>query len=92
MATSKRRVRKSTTKVRAGKKGGDAASRHSYADEAKIKVVGEHTRREGSRYYKGFESMRTVRTVGAFRAKRPKDANELLRAASNDKYIQIAAR
>ena len=48
-------------------------------------------RREGSRYFGGFEAMRKVKTVGAFRAARKKegDAQELLRAAVRDKFIRI---
>jgi hypothetical protein len=55
-----------------------------------IKVVAEHNRRKGSRYFQGYELMKTVDNVGAFRVKRPKDAFELLRAAKKEGYIQVA--
>ena len=68
-------------------------ARAAYDDTATIKVVGEHTRREGSRYHGGFEAMRKCKTVGVFRKVREKqgDAQERLRAALRDKFIQIGS-
>ena len=86
MRTKKTSSRKTTSK----KSAVNARKRVSYDDKAKIKVVGEHNRREGSRYGKGYELLRTVKTVGAFRAKRKDDAQELLRAATKDGYIKVA--
>jgi hypothetical protein len=80
------KTRKATSK----KSSSNARVRVSYDDNQKIKVVGEHTRREGSRYYEGYETLRKVKTVGAFRAKRKDDAQELLRAATADKFIKVA--
>lgn len=86
-----KRAKKSAKK--AAKKAAASSARTKIEDSAKIKVLGEHKRREGSRYYGGFEAMKKASTVGAFRKARAKegDATELLRAATNDGYIRISA-
>lgn len=82
----KSNARKSSTKSASS----NARNRMKFEDTAKIKVVGEHTRREGSRYFGGFEAMKKISTVAGFRKKRPDDAQELLRAAVKDGYIKVA--
>jgi len=56
--------------------------------EMKLKVVGEHTRRKGSRYYGQYELARKCSTVGAFYAK--KGEREVLRAMLVGKYARVA--
>lgn len=89
MATKKSKsARKSSSKSSAA----NSRKRVVWEDNAKIKVVGEHSRREGSRYFGGFEAMKKANTVGAFRKARAKtgDAQELLRAALADGYVKVA--
>jgi hypothetical protein len=87
-------VKKKTSSRRKTSKAASASARKrvSFDDKAKIKVVGEHNRREGSRYYEGYETLKKTGTVGAFRSKREKtgDAQELLRAAIKDGFIKVA--
>ena len=85
MATRRKRVR-NTTKKTATKR----SPRLTLDDNAKIKVIGEHNRRADSRFGKGYALLPKVRTVGAFKAKRPDDAQELLRAAIAEKYIAVS--
>jgi hypothetical protein len=93
MATRKKRVSKTskTTKKVATKR----SPRTILADNAKIKIVGDHNRRKDSRYGGGYEQMKKARTVGAFKALRKKlkfnDGPELLRAAKKDEYIKLSA-
>lgn len=88
MATKKSKTRKTASKASSS----NARKRVSWEDNAKIKIVGEHNRREGSRYFGGFEAMKKASTVGAFRKARAKtkDAQELLRAAQADGYVKVA--
>jgi hypothetical protein len=91
--TAKKKNAKKGKKVAKAAKSGEAKvarPRTSYDDGSKIKVIGEHSRREGSRYHTGYENLRKAATVGAFRKKHPDDANELLRNAAKDGYIEIA--
>jgi len=45
-------------------KANGTVSRSKWDDAAKIKVVGEHTRREGSAYYKAYEAMKKIHFDG----------------------------
>jgi hypothetical protein len=55
----------------------------------KIKVVGKHNRRDGSRFYKSFELMKTAGTVHNYFAK--KGMRLALRAAVfEDNYAKVA--
>jgi len=84
MATRRKRVSKSKSTTK-------KSPRLVWEDSAKIKVVGDHHRHKDSRYGKAYEQLKTVRTVGAFRAKRKDgDAQEILRAATKDEYIRVA--
>jgi hypothetical protein len=86
-------AQKSARKTSARKSVSKAATRRTilkFDDKQKIKVVGEHNRRDGSRYFGGYETLRKTPTVAAFRNKRPDDAQELLRNAVKDGYIKIA--
>ena len=88
-----KRIKKTAARKTTGKKStANARTRLKLEDGAKIKVVGEHNRREGSRYFGGYEALKKVTTVGAFRKARAKtgDAQELLRAATADGYIKVA--
>jgi hypothetical protein len=58
-----------------------------FDDNAKIRVIGEHNRRENSRYGKQYEMLRRVKTVGAFKAK--KGQHEVLKAAVADKFVKV---
>jgi len=77
------------------KKAATIVKRTKLDDKATIKVIGEHSRRKGSRFFGGYEAMRKTRTVGAFRALRAKmkfkDATQLLTNAVKDKYVAIRA-
>ena len=69
----------------------NGAGRSKWDDAAKIKVVGEHTRREGSAYYKAYEAMKKLGTVARFRAAKfgNNAHSKILRDAVTDKYIRI---
>jgi hypothetical protein len=90
MSSKKKSTKKTTTRRASKKAATKRLPRLSLADDAKIKVIGEHSRRPDSRYGKGYALMPKCRTVGQFRAKRPDDANELLRAARNEKFIAVS--
>lgn len=82
-STSRRTRKSSTRKARATRK----YTRTVFADNAKIRVIGEHNRRENSRYGKQFELLRRVKTVGAFKAR--KGQHEVLKAAVADKFVKV---
>jgi hypothetical protein len=91
MATKTKGKRKTKTSTRRDLKAATngARKRVKYEDTQKIKVVAEHNRRKGSRYYAGYELMKTVGSVGNFRKKRPDDASELLLNAQKDGYAKV---
>jgi hypothetical protein len=84
----KKSARKSSPKT--AKVNAQKRVRIVFEDGQKIKVVGEHNRREGSRYFGGYESLKKSPTIAAFRKRQPDDAQELLRAALKDGYIKVA--
>ena len=63
-------------------------------ETAKVKVVGEHNRRTGSRYFAGYELLKRTPTVGAFLTKfKPRTTESgraIVRAAIKDGYIKVA--
>ena len=84
---------KSTRKTATKAASTNARNRVKYEDDAKITVVGEHNRREDSRYGQAYATLAKSKTVGAFRKAREKDADaqEILRAATAEGYIKVAA-
>ena len=90
MAKKAKKAKTTSRKAASKTAAAGARKRVSFEDTAKITVVGEHNRREDSRYGKGYAVLKTAKTVGAFRAKRKDDAQELLRAAIKDNYIKVA--
>ena len=82
MATKTKKSRKSVAKK-------TMAPRLRLLPEMKLKVVGEHTRRKGSRYYGQYELARKCPTIRVFYAK--KGEREVLRAMLTDKYVRVAA-
>jgi hypothetical protein len=95
MATTKKAATKKTTaraKVPPAKaaKTGNSVRRLLFDDGQKIKVIGEHNRREGSRFHSGYEDLKKSPNIAAFRKKHPKDHQELLRSAVKDGFIKIA--
>src|SRR5262245_1248732 len=96
-------ARRSTKRAAARKASAARRVIRKFADNQRIQVVGKHTRRDNSRYGMAYEQMKRTRTVKAFRDARnnalkkkqmkakPKDAQELLRAAIADEYIKVVA-
>jgi hypothetical protein len=80
------KTKKTTTRKSVAKK--TATPRMRLLDTMKLRVVGKHTRRKGSRYYGQYELARKCSTVGAFYAK--KGEREVLRAMVAGKYARVA--
>lgn len=67
-----------------------APKRQVFRDDQKIKVVGEHNRREGSRFFKSYEAMRKIPSVAAFRKRYRGEAQMFMRCATRDRYAKIS--
>lgn len=89
-AAKKTRSTKARTAVKktAAKKAATGTRGVRLDDAMKIVTNGEHTRREGSRYFKGYELLRKVKTVGEYLKKGGE--REILRAAIKDKFAKVS--
>jgi hypothetical protein len=64
-----------------------AKARNKIDEAAKITVVGEHKRREGSRFHTGYELLRKAGTVGNFFKKG--GSRDVLTAAVKEKFARV---
>lgn len=87
-AAAKKAAPKAAAKgKKAATNGEKRGGRRAFEDSATMKVVGEHNRKEGSRYHRNYELMKKSKTYGAFIA--AGGEQDAVRDALKEGYVKV---